>query len=177
MTSDSPPLIAIEDSLGTPAVEAAGVNFASRVACLTGAALPDLRNEWRRVHPALSLPSGLPRDLLVRMVAWREQEREFGAMPPSVDRRLDKLAAQLERSGSLDIEREVSLKPGTKLIRDWHGRTCRVLVLEEGYLFEDRHYASLSHVARAITGTRWSGPRFFGLKQRRRAHDQEITDV
>ena len=152
-------------------------DIASRIAELAAAPLPDLRKEWHRAHTSLPIPRGLPRDLLVRMTVWKLQERQFGAMPASLVRRLDKLAAQLERSGSLDIEREVSLKPGTKLIRDWHGRTCRVLVLEEGYLFEDRQYASLSHIARAITGTRWSGPRFFGLKQRRRAQGEEAADV
>lgn len=140
--------------------------IAETVAALAASPLPALREEWHRHHPSTPLPAGLPRDLLVRTIAWKLQQREEGTMPGALRRRLDKLAAQLEQSGSLDIEREVSLKPGTKLIRDWHGRTCRVLVLEEGYLYDDRRYASLSHVARAITGTRWSGPKFFGLKQR-----------
>lgn len=149
------------------------------VAALLASPLPALREEWRRHHPSTPLPDGLPRDLLVRTIAWQLQEREDGAMPAVLRRRLNKLAAQLEQSGSLDIEREVSLKPGTKLIREWHGRTCRVLVLEEGYLYNDRRYASLSHVARAITGTRWSGPKFFGLKQRpgRRASLADPADV
>lgn len=67
------------------------------------------------------------------------------------------------------MEREVRLKPGTRLIREWRGQTYRVEVTSEGYVMEDRNYASLSHIARSITGTRWSGPRFFGLKQRKLA--------
>lgn len=154
-------------------------DIAETVATLFALPLPDLRHEWRRHHPSTPLPDGLPRDLLVRTIAWQLQEREDGAMPSALRRRLDKLAAQLDQSGSLDIEREVSLKAGTKLIREWHGRTCRVLVLERGYLYEDRRYASLSHVARAITGTRWSGPKFFGLKQRpgRRTRVTDAADV
>ena len=104
----------------------------------------------------------------MRSIAWQLQATAHGDLAPAVTRQLDRLAGQLAKSGDLDIEREVGLKPGTKLVRAWRGRTLQVLVLESGYLFEDRRYASLSHVAIAITGTRWSGPRFFGLKQRKR---------
>ena len=54
-------------------------------------------------------------------------------------------------------------------MREWRGRTCHVTVLEEGYEFEDRRYASLSHIAREVAGTNWSGPRFFGLRQKDRS--------
>lgn len=135
---------------------------------LMQAPLPDLRVEWQRWHPGLQLPSGLPRDLLVRSIAWQMQAKDHGGLPREVERQLERLAAQLAKSGDLEIEREVRLKPGTRLIREWRGQTYRVEVLKDGYLMEERRYASLSHVARAITGTRWSGPRFFGLKQRER---------
>ena len=134
------------------------------------AALPlaELRRTWARHHPRMTMPDRLPRDLLIRSIAWQIQTAEHGDLAPAIARQLDRLAAQLARSGDLDLEREVRLKPGTKLVREWRGRTLQALVLEDGYLFEDRRYASLSHVASAITGTRWSGPRFFGLKQRKR---------
>jgi hypothetical protein len=96
------------------------------------------------------------------------QAKEHGGLPREVERQLERLAAQLAKSGDLELEREVRLKPGTRLIREWRGQTYRVEVTKDGYLMEERRYASLSHVARAITGTRWSGPRFFGLKQRER---------
>jgi hypothetical protein len=66
----------------------------------------------------------------------------------------------------LEIEREVQLKPGTSLIREWRGQTHRVTAMDEGFIWNGGSYNSLSEIARAITGTRWSGPRFFGLKQR-----------
>ena len=143
-------------------------DITAEVATLQAAPLPELRRVWQRYHPGVTIPRGLPRDLLVRGIAWQLQERAHGGLPTSVARQLEKLGAQLERSGELDLEREVTLKPGTRLVREWRERTIRVLVLEQGYLFEDRQYASLSHIARAITGTQWSGPRFFGLKQRGR---------
>lgn len=137
-----------------------------QIAALAAMPLAELRREWQHYHPGLIMPERLPRDLLVRSIAWKLQEQTFGGTPPAVSRQLAKMAGQLARSGSLDLEREVSLKPGAKLVREWRGCTYRVLVLSDGYQFEKRRYASLSHVARVITGTQWSGPRFFGLKQR-----------
>ncbi len=146
------------------------------IARLSTLPLGELRRAWQRHHPLTALPDRLPRDLLVRSIAWQLQVNDQGDIAPAVARQLDRLAAQLAKSGDLDLEREVRLKPGTKLVREWRGRTLQVLVLEDGYLFEDRRYASLSHVASAITGTRWSGPRFFGLKQRKRVV-AETADV
>lgn len=117
------------------------------------------------------MPHRLPRDLLVRSIIWKIQVGQHGALAPSAVRQLDRLNGQMARSGDLDLERETHLKVGTKLVREWRGRTIHVLVLEDGYLFEDRRYASLSYIATAITGTKWSGPRFFGLKQRKRVTD------
>jgi hypothetical protein len=85
------------------------------------------------------------------------------------------LADQLARSGDLDVERQLSLKKGTRLVREWQGRTYQVMVLDEGFLFEERRYASLSQIARDVTGTKWSGPRFFGLRQRSRGNSEGAT--
>lgn len=144
---------------------------------LLRAPLPQLREEWEKWHPGLSLPKGLPRDLLVRSIAWQMQAKEHGGMPRATLKLLEKLAAQLSASGDLNLEREVRLKPGTRLIREWRGRTYRVEVLTGGYVMDERRYVSLSHVARAITGTRWSGPRFFGLKQRERLPPRNAAHV
>lgn len=149
----------------------------NHIAGLTAVPLGELRRVWRRHHPRIALPDRLPRDLLVRSIAWKLQAARHGDLQPAVVRQLDRLAGQFSRSGNLDLERETRLKPGTKLIREWRGKTIHVLVLEDGYLFEDRRYASLSHVATAITGTKWSGPRFFGLKQRRRLAAEGAADV
>lgn len=125
-----------------------------------------LRAEWRRLHRGHPLPEGLSADLVARAVAWRIQEREHGGLPPARVRELARLAKQMRDGGDLDLERSVKLKPGTRLVRQWHNKTYRVLVLDQGFQFEDRHYPSLTPIAREITGAAWSGPRFFGLKQR-----------
>ena len=126
-----------------------------------------LRRLWEQAH-GVPPPRGLGRELLTRGISWKEQGRTEGGFPPTLRRELARLAEQLVRSGDLDIERQLSLKTGTRLVREWHGRTCHVTVLEEGFLFEDRRYASLTQIARTITGANWSGPRFFGLRQRTR---------
>ena len=117
------------------------------------------------------MPFGLGRDLASRAIAWRLQERVHGTLPPSSLRELKRLTQQLRDNGDLDIVREVRLKPGTKLVRQWHDRIYHVLVLEDGFQFEDRHYRSLTPIAREITGAAWSGPRFFGLNKPDAAQD------
>jgi hypothetical protein len=118
-----------------------------------------LRCEWQRVwkEPA----PRLGHDLLRRGIAWKLQEQEQGGMPRSCTRELERLARLLERGRPLGLER--TAKPGTRLVRQWRGRTFHVAVMDDGFQFEDRRYASLSQIAQVITGTKWSGPRFFGL--------------
>mgnify|MGYP001000906205 CR=1 FL=1 len=125
-----------------------------------------LRAEWRRIHKGQMMPSGLGRDLATRAITWKLQERVHGGMPPATSRELRRLADQLRDTGEIDIARDIRLKPGTRLVRQWHGRVFHVLVLEDGFLFEDRHYRSLTPIAREITGAAWSGPRFFGIRER-----------
>ncbi len=125
-----------------------------------------LRAEWRRLHRGHPLPEGLSADLVARGVAWRTQERCHGGLPPARVRELARLAKQMRAGGCLDLERDLRLKPGTRLVRQWHGRTYRVLVLDHGYQYDGRHFQSLTRIAREITGAAWSGPRFFGLKRR-----------
>jgi len=125
-----------------------------------------LRAEWRRLHRGQSLPEGMSSDLIARGIAWRLQEKVQGGLPPARLRELDRLAKQLTSSGELDLERERQLKPGTRLVRQWHGKVYTITVLDQGYEFEDRHYGSLTPIARQITGAAWSGPRFFGLNRK-----------
>ena len=129
-----------------------------------------LRRLWEQAH-GTPPPPGLGRELLTRAISWKEQEQRHGGLAPALKRELSRLADQLERSGDLDVERQLSLKTGTRLVREWHGRTRHVTVLEQGFLFEDRRYASLTQIARDVTGAHWSGPRFFGLRQRSRIPD------
>jgi len=121
-----------------------------------------LRAEWRRVYR--TAPPRLTPDLLVRGIAYRLQERSHGGLPVSVARELDRAAKRLLRGDSLGAKTETRLKPGTRLVRYWNGTTYSVLVGETGFVMDGRSFTSLSHVAEAITGTHWSGPRFFGVK-------------
>ncbi len=138
-----------------------------RLAGLATMSPAQLRAEWRNLHRGQPQPEGLSRDLVARAVAWRIQEKVHGGLPPARTRELDRLARQLQASGELDLEQEIRLKPGTRLVRQWREQTYRVLVLDEGFQFEDRHYRSLTPIAREITGAAWSGPRFFGVKPKR----------
>jgi hypothetical protein len=130
-----------------------------RIEALRSLDTAKLRQEWQRVwkEPA----PRLGHDLLRRGIAWKLQEQEHGGLSRSCTRELERLARQIERGKPLGIERVA--KPGTRLVRQWRGRTYHVAVMDEGFLFEDRRYSSLSQIAQVITGTKWSGPRFFGL--------------
>ena len=130
-----------------------------QIEALRSLSTAQLRTEWQRVWKELPPPLG--HDLLRRGIAWKLQEKVHGGLPRAVTRELDRLARQLERGKPLGLER--TAKPGTRLVRQWRGRTFHVAVMDDGYLFEDRRYASLSQIAQVITGTKWSGPRFFGL--------------
>ncbi len=124
---------------------------------------PQMRAEWRRLFRGQLMPPDIGRDLALRAMTNRLQEKAHGAMLPGVAKELRRLAKRLGEGGALDIGFGQQLKPGTRLVRRWHDKTYHVLVLDTGYQFEDRHYASLTPIARAITGAEWSGPRFFGL--------------
>ena len=142
-----------------------------RLAGLGGLGLDQLRREWRRLHRAAP-PARLSRDLLLRSIAHRLQEDALGGLPPAAKRRLASLDRGLAAKGEPAVAPAVRLKPGTTLVREWHGRTHTVLVLADGGLeHEGRRYASLTRLARAITGAHWSGPRFFGLRRGTRSAD------
>jgi hypothetical protein len=129
--------------------------------------ISELRRDWLLTF-GREPPPDLGRELLGRALSWKEQERSSAGFNPETVRQLRRLSQQLERSGELDLERQMTLKAGTRLVREWNGRTIHVTVEENGFICDGERYPSLSHVARAITGTRWSGPRFFGLRQRTR---------
>ena len=124
-----------------------------------------LRAEWRRLYRCQ--PPRLSRDLLVRGVAHRLQELELGGMSKATRRKLAAFARELEASGSLAVPTSPQLRPGTRLVREWRGRTHAVAVLEDGFAYAGKTYPSLTKIAQVITGAHWSGPRFFGLNDRR----------
>jgi len=130
--------------------------------------LGELRQQWRALYKAEASPH-LGRELLVRAVAYRMQEVTFGGLRPERQRRLRKIAQQFKETGAANTPSRPELKPGTRLMREWQGRTYDVLVLDDGFSWQNTRYGSLSAIARKITGTAWSGPLFFGLKPNRPA--------
>ena len=106
----------------------------------------------------------LPRALLQRILAYRIQADAAGDLPAGIAKLLDRLGR-----GEIDgipLPERRTVKPGTLLVREWDGTLHRVMVLEQGFAWNGVAYDSLSKVARAITGTNWNGPRFFGLRDR-----------
>jgi hypothetical protein len=135
------------------------------LARLPAATRPDLRAEWLRLYRT-EPPARLSRELLIAAIAYRLQAEALGGLRPELQRRLRNIAQQVSRGGEPVLNAAPRLKPGTRLLREWQGRTHEVLVGDESFVWQQARYRSLSQVARAITGTRWSGPVFFGLKPR-----------
>ena len=131
-----------------------------------------LREHGRKIYRAVP-PRRIPRDLLMRAAAYQIQERACGGLDRKTKRRLRTLARTLETDGRLPLSSGPDLKPGAKLIREWHGKTYTVTALEEGFEFGGKRYRSLSRIAREITGARWSGMRFFGLAKNTKTIDRE----
>jgi hypothetical protein len=134
--------------------------------------LRELREEWRFLYKS-DVSSHLSRELLIRAVAYRMQEVALGGLRPEPERQLRQIAQELKKSGGAAKRFRPQLKPGTRLIREWQGRTYEVMVLDDSFSWQGTHYRSLSAIARKITGTPWSGPLFFGLKQNRSARLME----
>jgi hypothetical protein len=138
--------------------------LARRLAGLSAMSSDELKDQWRRLYES-PLPKRAERKFLIAAVAYRIQEQALGGLRPQTRRLLDRVAAEA-RAG-----RKVEAKPspnrqGTVLLREWQGVTHQVEILERGARYQDKHYRSLSEVARIITGSHWSGPLFFGLRKR-----------
>jgi hypothetical protein len=123
--------------------------------------LDDLRREWRRLYHSDS--PRISRDLLVLALGYRVQEIEHGGLGKSTHRKLRMIAKALRTTGRVGPTPNLSLKPGARLVRGWHGSTHTVTVTEDGFEYAGVSYASLTRIAKKITGAHRSGPRFFGL--------------
>src|SRR5215467_15875117 len=130
----------------------------AEIAHLRSLGIDALRRHWR-VMFGRTPPADLSKDLLGRMIAWRLQERAFGGL----DRESLRFLEGLARHGGSPRRQ---LKPGTVLVRDYQGERHTVTVVPDGFNWQGATYTSLSAIARAITGTAWSGPRFFALARR-----------
>jgi Protein of unknown function (DUF2924) len=145
-------------------LRAAAEDLAGEIATLNTLEPAALLQKWKALFGTDPSPL-LARIFMVRAIAYRLQERRYGGLKPSVQRLLDRVCegrADVDRKGIPD--RRVSA--GTVLIREWGGVSHRVTVLDHGVVYRGRRYRSLSEVAGLITGARWSGPLFFGLKRR-----------
>lgn len=107
-----------------------------------------------------SPPKGLSRRILEYAAAYHLQARAYGGLSNITRRRLRE--GRMGREDKVASVKAARIKPGSRLIREWHGRSHVVDVTETGFLYADTHYGSLSEIARIITGAKWSGPRFFG---------------
>lgn len=122
----------------------------------------ELVDQWRALHRS-EPPKGVGRRFLIGAIAHALQMRAQGRSPVSLQRRLQRVAKSAGASSG-PVSAVQPLAPGARLVREWNGSTYTVDVTEDGYLMRGNRYHSLSAVARAITGARWSGPRFFGLR-------------
>ena len=146
------------------------------IASLEDLGAQELRRRWRRFYHA-DPPAGLSRDLQVRAIAYKMQERVHGSLPQHVKRKLRTLAKQLETPSCGKFKPGILLKPGAKLVREWGGRPHNVVVLDDGFDYEGKRYPSLSAIVREITGVRWSGPRFFGIRRAMKPFTSAATET
>jgi len=128
--------------------------------------LIELREEWRRLKG--SEPPRLSRDLMLRALAHALQVEAFGDLRADANKKLALPDSKTPENSRAREPRSHRLFAGARLVREWHGKTHSVEVLQDGFLFEGKVYRSLSEIARYITGSHWSGPRFFGLIKKRR---------
>jgi hypothetical protein len=140
-----------------------GGRLAEELQSLPSKGTQDLKQAWQTLL-GTQPPNKLGRDLLIRVIADKMQEAALGGLAPAVKRRLAALARRTENGTEKGPAHPMArLKPGTKLVRAWRGKTHIVLVLDNGFEHQGKRYTSLTQIADEVTGAHWSGPRFFGL--------------
>lgn len=120
-----------------------------------------LKKRWPEIY-GTQAPNGMSHHLLRHAIAYRLQEMAYGGLRPATRRYLAKILDDDKPT----IRPAVAVRPGTRLLREWHGITYEVIVLDRGVIFKGQRYRSLSEVARRITGAKWSGPAFFRLRKK-----------
>jgi hypothetical protein len=141
--------------------------ISQRLARLKSASITELKQQWRALYGS-EAPHRISRELLTRAVAYRIQEQAYGGLKPSTQRLLIRLANDVRSGLPLRPESVHGASAGTVLMREWHGVTHEVSVLDRGVLYKRKRYRSLTEVAQLITGAHWNGPQFFGLRSKRR---------
>jgi hypothetical protein len=130
--------------------------------------MKELRQRWLKAF-GKPPPARASRDLLGLGISWHIQSKRFGGLDRAARERIADLVADFwgGRAPGITPRRPV-LNPGVTLVREWSGRTFQVQVLEKGFLYDHKVWGSLSEIAREITGARWNGPKFFGLREMQR---------
>lgn len=126
----------------------------------------ELRVLWGETFGISPHPK-LRRELLIPILAYRLQERSLGGLKPSTMGRLRAIVSEMGEGKRAATVSRLGPRPGTRMVRQWQGKLHEVVTLENGFMYDGHKYRSLSEIARVITGTRWSGPAFFGLKRRK----------
>jgi len=137
--------------------------LSAEIAGLESLDLHQLRIRWKLLYE-IEAPPHLSRDWLRRAVAYRMQENVLGGLKPATRRLLNRVSEDARTSKRSKVVTTRKVGPNTILIREWGGTRHEVTVVENGAMFRGKRYRSLSHVARVITGSQWSGPLFFGLR-------------
>jgi hypothetical protein len=132
-----------------------------RITALSAMSLVQRKAEWHRVF-GTPVPPAFGAGLIVRAIAYRLQEKQLGGLSSAELKQLARLGRKDQRARARDTISTV-VKPGTWLSRTWHGEAHQVVVLETAFEYRGERYASLTAIAKKITGANWSGPRFFGL--------------
>jgi hypothetical protein len=145
----------------------------AEIARLRGLDVKALRARWRMSF-GCNAPPHLARHLLFAMLAYRLQAEVMGDLDAETIRFLKQIDVTLSKQAAVPLtqvfeRRRRNLSPGTVLTREWEGQHHRVMVLDGGFAWQGRTYGSLSEIAKAITGTKWNGPRFFGLREKKQA--------
>jgi len=138
-----------------------------RLTSLKSCSIAELKQQWRALYNS-EPPLRISRELLTRAVAYRIQQQLHGGLKLSTRRLLIRLANDARSGRPLRPEPAAEAPAGTVLMREWHGVTNEVRVLDWGVLFKRRRYRSLTEVAKVITGAHWNGPQFFGLRGRQK---------
>ena len=153
--------------MATPILQASSERLSAEITTLESLDSTQLRERWKVLY-GTEPPPRSSRDFLMRAVAYRLQERVLGGLSAATRRLLEQVAEDSCARRAVRVALRRKLQAGAILLREWGGVQHQVTVLENGVLFRGKQYRSLSEVARLITGSRWSGPLFFGLRERAR---------
>jgi hypothetical protein len=148
----------------------------AELARLPNMPIVDLRKRYTEVFRAYP-PKAFGPDLLRRSIAYRIQEKAYGGLSRSTARLLDQLVKAYSKKPTGRIEIPRRIKPGSVLVREWKGTSHRVMIVADGFAYDGRTFASLSEIATLITGTKWNGPKFFGLRPRKIEVSRDATSI